>query len=114
MTSWSALIPQNGALIPKTITLSQFLVAASNDSGVESKALFSLTSLPAKYTSGESFIFARLASHANLTNSSDKWSGYHIKLVCVSNNMLVDLVAVAVPDDRPVVRVHKQPGNRRG
>ena len=35
---WSALMPQNGALMPNTITRSIAAVASSNCSGVESKA----------------------------------------------------------------------------
>lgn len=58
--------------MPKTITLSDPSLAFSSCSGRESKAFCSCTLLPAKYTSFDSFIFARLASHANFTNSSER------------------------------------------
>src|SRR5262245_46196539 len=80
-------MPQNGATMPKTITLSQPLVASSSCSGRESNALHSFVAAPAKYTSFDNLILARLASQANLTNSPERWSGYHIRLVWVSTSM---------------------------
>ena len=44
-----------------------------NGARIVLNAFWNFESAPAKYTSGESFIFARFASHANSTNSSDRW-----------------------------------------